>query len=791
MSIKKEAIPQALIERNQWVAWRSTKRPNGKTSKMPVDPHTGGGASTTTSSTWGSIDQAVACCKKKNLAGIGFVFSSDDPFVGIDLDDCLDPNTKTLEPWAAEVVRTFDSYTEITPSGKGVHILAKGVLPGLGKKVGAREIYDRSRFFTVTGNIVPGSRQTIEHRQQAVTDFYRSLIDNPDQGGASATVPLARREEEILDLAMGASNGAKFKTLWDGNTQGYHSPSEADLALCTMLAYWTEGDTAMIDRLFRQSQLFRAKWSGTDGRLSAYAAGTIQKALRGSISNSKIASAKKIYNLTDLGNAERMADMFKDEIRYCHAWRSWLIWDGVRWMIDKTNQINQKAKQAVRSIYQEASAEVDSSDRKPIAKHAAQSEADYRLKAMINLCASEQGIGIAPDELDSNIWLLTCLNGTLDLMTGQLLPHDPKHLITKLVPVVYDPRATCHVWDAFLNRIMAGNDDLIQFLQRAIGYSLTGDTGEQCFFILYGSGANGKSTFLSAISSIMADYSMQTPTETLLVRKTGGITNDVARLKGARFVTASEAEADQRLAEGLIKQMTGQDVISARFLYQELFDFTPTHKIFLATNHKPDVRGNDPAIWRRIKLVPFEVAIPEPERDRKLLSKLAKEQAGILAWAVRGCLDWGVQGLGEPEEVKAATNEYKCEMDFMSMFFSDCCCIEDRAKSTAKELYEAYTAWCSETGEEPLKQRGFGIKLKDKGFKHFRTGDRRWWRGIKLNEKQVECPAEPAQHDSMTDYDTTNHIIPIKEILIESYYKPQSTNVTNDTTHLCALKKVL
>lgn len=780
MSIKRESIPQALIERNQWVAWRSKKKENGKTSKMPIDPHTGLAAKTNDPSTWGSLDQAVACSKENNLAGIGFVFSSNDPFVGIDLDDCLDPNTKRLHPWAEEVVRTFDSYTEITPSGKGVHILVKGVLPGSGKKVGDREIYDRSRFFTVTGNIMNGSRQTIEQRQQAVTDFYRSLSDNPDQGGVSVMIPLNRREEGILELAMGATNGTKFKALWNGNTNGYRSPSEADLALCTMLAYWTEGDTAMIDRLFRHSQLFRAKWSTPDGRLSAYAADTIQKALRGSASSSKTGSSTKSYNLTDLGNAERMAAMFKDEIRYCHAWRSWLIWDGVRWVIDKSNQINQKAKQVVRSIYQEASAGVDSSDRKPIANHAKASEADYRLKAMINLCASEQGIAIAPDELDRNIWYLTCLNGTLDLATGQLLRHDPKHLITKLVPVLYDPHATCHVWDGFLNRIMAGNDDLIQFLQRAIGYSLTGDTGEQCFFILYGSGANGKSTFLSAISSIMADYSMQTPTETLLVKQRGGISNDVARLKGARFVTASEAEADQRLAEGLIKQMTGQDVISARFLYQELFDFTPTHKIFLATNHKPDVRGTDPAIWRRIKLVPFEVAIPEPERDRRLLAKLEKEQAGIFAWAVRGCLDWVVQGLGEPEEVKAATNEYKCEMDFMAMFFTDCCCIEDRAKATAKELYEAYVTWCSETGEEPLKQRGFGIKLKDKGFKHFRTSDRRWWKGIKLNEKQDEVPAEPAQHDSLTDYDTTEDIIPIKEILIKSYYKPMSTIVTND-----------
>ena len=222
-----------------------------------------------------------------------------------------------------------------------------------------------------------------------------------------------------------------------------------------------------------------------------------------------------------------------------------------------------------------------------------------------------------------------------------------------------------------------------------IGYSLTGDTGEQCLFILYGSGANGKSTFLQAASFMCGDYSQQTPTETLLVKKKGSIPNDVARLKGARLVTASEAEEGQCLVESLIKQMTGQDTLSARFLHQEWFEFEPTHKIFLGTNHKPVIKGTDHAIWRRIKLIPFDVTIPEEERDNRLLSKLRDELPGILAWAVRGCLDWQEHGLGEPSKVKSATQDYRSEMDALAQFRADCC-IEDSGEKVAVGKLVAY-----------------------------------------------------------------------------------------------------
>jgi putative DNA primase/helicase len=330
--------------------------------------------------------------------------------------------------------------------------------------------------------------------------------------------------------------------------------------------------------------------------------------------------------------------------------------------------------------------------------------------------------------------LLNCQNGTIDLRTGELLPHRMEDFITRLAPVDFEPDARCPRWLEFLNRIMDGNQHLIDFLQRAVGYALTGETSEQCLFIFYGGGANGKSTFLQAMSHVLGDYSMSTPTETLLVKRRGAIPNDVARLKGARFVVACEADAENRLAESLIKQMTGGDTISARFLHQEWFDFEPTHKVFFGTNHKPVIKGTDYAIWRRIRLVPFEITIPEGERDKNLPEKLKAEACGILAWAVQGCLVWQQKGLGVPEEVKAATDSYREEMDVLGEFLKDRCRQSPDARVSSKELFEAYTAWCEANGQEPVGQRAFVSALKEKGFNRSRLGSGgvRGWIGVEL-----------------------------------------------------------
>lgn len=427
------------------------------------------------------------------------------------------------------------------------------------------------------------------------------------------------------------------------------------------------------------------------------------------------------FNLTDLGNAERLLSRHGEDVRFCYPWSRWLVWSGSRWERDEGGRVHRLAKQTVRGIYAEAAAADSEERRKALARHATASEAESRIKSMLELAKSD--VPIAPDELDADPWLLNAPNGTVDLRTGKLRPHRREDLITKMAGAEYDPNATAPTWEAFLERVLPG-EDLREFVQRSAGYSATGETSEQCMFINHGAGANGKSSFQEALAGALGDYSMRAPTEMLMTKRGGGVPNDVARLKGARFVAASETEEGRRLAESLVKDLTGQDTITARFMRAEFFDFKPTHKLWLSTNHKPEIRGTDNAIWRRIRLIPWSVTIAPIEQDRELAAKLQTELSGMLAWIVRGCIEWQRDGLRAPEEVRRATGEYRAEMDVISAFLKDCCEQNGDGWVYARELYKAYRGWCEETGERPEPQKKFGGRLKDRGHVSRRGGSR-------------------------------------------------------------------
>lgn len=447
------------------------------------------------------------------------------------------------------------------------------------------------------------------------------------------------------------------------------------------------------------------------------------------------------YNLTDMGNAERLAALHGADIRHCHGTTRWYVWDGKRFEEDDSGAIVARTKETIRTIYIEAAAADDRIQRKAIAKHAQSSENASRITAAISLARSEPGIPVKVAELDHDHWLLNVSNGTIDLRTGKLRKHKQDDLITKMADVVFEPSAQCPQFLAFLDRVMDGDQSLITFLQRAIGYSLTGSTSERMILILYGEGKNGKSTLLEVIRSMLGDYALRTPTETLLQKRDQGIPNDVARLRGSRFVSASEAEEGQRLAEAKIKDMTGGDTISARFMRSEYFDFKPTFKIWLSTNHKPVIRGTDRAIWDRIRLVPFLVRIPPEEQDKHLHEKLMTEAPGILAWAVRGCLAWQTDGLTEPEGVTNATEGYRDEMDVTGGFINDLCVVGPSESATAYELYSAYHKWCEASGEFWVSKTEFGKRLNERGFDSVRgSGKKRpaTWLGIGLRDNSNE-----------------------------------------------------
>lgn len=449
------------------------------------------------------------------------------------------------------------------------------------------------------------------------------------------------------------------------------------------------------------------------------------------------------YHLTDLGNAQRLVARHGEDMRFCHPWGKWLVWDGTRWKVDDSAEATRRAVDTVSGIYAEAAKAEGKDERKAIAKHAAQSEGRSRIDAMLYLAEALPGIPVLPDEFDSDKWLLNVENGTIDLRSGELREHQREDLNTKIAPVEHDPDATAPTFERFLEQILP-SEAVRDFLQRAVGYASTGAVTEEVLPILHGTGANGKTTLTGVLLDALGDYAIQAPPDLLMAKRDTHPT-ELTKLFGARLVVCMETEDGRRLAESLVKALTGREKITARRMREDFWTFEPTHTVFLGTNHKPEIRGTDHAIWRRPKLVPFDVTIPEPEQDKKLSEKLSAELPGVLAWIVRGCLDYQEKGLGVPEQVATATTGYRSEMDTLAAFFEDRCVIHDRAEVPATPLHHAYQEWCADTGERAETQKRFGMRLKERGFESFIISSgpyraRSGWLGIGLRDDRHDDP---------------------------------------------------
>lgn len=438
--------------------------------------------------------------------------------------------------------------------------------------------------------------------------------------------------------------------------------------------------------------------------------------------------------LTDAGNAARIAYYAVD--RLASVGGKWRYFDGQRWAEDESNEALRLALDAHTRIGNEATG-LDQAEAKAIFSWAKSSLSHLKLKASLGIALAH--LAMRQKDFDMDGMLVNCENVTVNCETGEARKHDPLDYITKLAPVTFDPEVECFFWHSCLDKWLDGNENLIRWVQKALGYSIVADVSEQVLFFLHGSGANGKSTFLQTILSVLGDYADQAPPSLLIQKQNNGLPVEIADLRGLRFVSTVEVEQGRRFAEVLLKQLTGGDRVRARRWFENYQSFEPTWKIWLAANHRPSVRGTDHAIWRRLALIPFTVQIPQSEQDPHLLEKLRSEKSGIFNWILEGCQLWLKEGLAPwPNEVQAANDEYRTEQDILGLFLSECTIEGADVPEKAGKLYSTYKDWADSNGHKAENNTVFKEQMLARGYSHKRTKAGHFYAGLKLSESDYE-----------------------------------------------------
>ena len=727
-------IPSELQDLKQWCCYKLVKQKNTeKLSKLPINPETKKGAKSNDPSTW--VDYDTALLYADEYDGVGFFFTP--PYVGIDIDSVnLDKiDTKTLE-----IINTLNSYTEVSVSGKGLHIIVRGSIPGGVNRKGTLEMYQEARFFAMTGNILKGCPDEVYDRQQELEKIYKKYMEQP-----KIVMDYGVQDKRIVNFNdLLKVKNEKFRKLYSGEFNEYPSQSEADLAFCSMVAYFTDGNAELIDKAVRESQLYREKWDKKHGA-DTYGNLTIKKALDGYKKREFLPELymDKHYPWDDTGNADRFTDIFKDRALYSYTNKGWYLYDGKRWVFDTLGRINDYFEQSVVVLKKQGF---------PMDKLEGEFLEDYekRIKKMktafekhLNYSRSNRGTvagikqamyknSIDISEFNSNDMLINLENSVYDMVSGMNIPHDASFKFTKKANVNYDESKKCPRWEQFLLEIFEGDTELIKWIQKALGYSLTGLTTEQVIFILNGNGKNGKSVFMDVVSHIFGDYRANIQPDSLMVRQSQGANSDIARLKDARFVTTVESNDGMRFNEGLVKQLTSGDTVTARFLHANEFEFTPKFKLWMATNHRPIIRGTDKGIWRRIRLIPFTREFTDEEVDPDLTSKLLAESDGILQWMLKGLEMWQKERLGMCSKILMANKEYRQEMDVVSTFLDECVSNNLGKEVKAAELYQHYKNYCAQNGFFVLTSTKFGREMDNKGYIKVRKRSGQFYQDISM-----------------------------------------------------------
>lgn len=731
-------IPQQMKECKRWVLWRKRKMEDGRITKIPINAKSGYGAKSNDDSTWSTFDEALAKIEYFNCDGLGFMLGNG--FFGVDLD-----HVKGKADLVSEFVNGLDSYTELSQSGEGIHIICKGVLPEGNRRKGPIEMYDNVRFFALTGKCLEGQDKICERTEEVKPLFEKYLMDSYEKPSNATYVyrsdkgtfnPKSMTEQQIVDKAMASKNGSLFSLLYYGKWQGlYPSQSEADSAFCSLLAFWCGKDPYKMDSIFRSSGLMREKWNAKRGQ-STYGEITIRDAITkcrdgyspespkdetkvfDPIDGELKPDASKQYDLNDTGNAERFIDRFGDDVRYNNDNKVWMIWDGATWISDPKQKVKVMVDEMIREMKKEAIDEPNEKKMAAMLKNIKHLSSNSGKEAMLK---EAQHIGRTPTvnaDYDRDNYLLNCKNGVVDLRTGKILPHDRKYMMSKNTNTDVDMDGNHPIWDKFLMDVFRNSKQLVEFVHKAIGYTATGDTKEQCFFQCYGNGSNGKSVMLNVFSSALGDYGLNAQVESILTRSNsnaGNASPDIARMKGARFVRTNEPNEGARFNEGFVKQLTGSDAsMTARFLYGKDFEFKPILKLWIACNYKIVVRGTDKGIWRRMRLIPFKATFEGKDADKDIERKLDTELPAILGWIVKGCIAWQKEGLEMPPEVEEETKSYRQEMDIVASFIKDCVKIQAIGREKASDVFQAYRDWARNGNEWCMTQSKFGVEMGKK-----------------------------------------------------------------------------
>jgi len=734
-----EKLPQELKGNALFCKWRFR---NGR--KIPIQIN-GQNARVSVPSTFNTFDKVVSSLTEKDQ-GIAVLVTG---FSMIDIDDCY--GNGAFSPLAKEIIDHIGSYAEFSPSGTGVHIIVN--TPGINfnkerfyinnRSIGL-EVYipeETNRFMTVTGDAI--NDNPIESRTNEVMQILEKYMIRPsaDTEKQNTECPGSYlSDQSVIEKALSSKQADKFNALWKGSWQEtYGSQSEADLALASILSFWCGGDIDQMDRLFRKSDLYRDKWDRAQSG-TTYGMITLEKAVSNAaaffspVMHSasedfnevlmKLQDAKPdtnpYYRNGEIGEGRLYADIHRSIARYVPERKMWFIYDGTRWTADIGNlKAMELCKALADSMLDYVKTIKDESSRTFFLDRCKRWQKRRNRETYIK--EAQSIYPISASEFDTDTFLFNCSNGTLDLRAMNFREHDPEDHITKISPAIYDPKACSSRFDRFITEIMSGDTEKAEFLQKVLGYSISGDTRFECMFFLYGETTrNGKGTLMESILHAMGDYGRAVRPETIAMKNNINSQNpseDIARLAGIRFVNISEPKRGMVLNSAQIKSMTGNDTLNARFLHENSFDFRPQFKLYVNTNYLPVI--NDMTLFTsgRIKIVPFNRHFSENEQDKTLKAEFTKpeNQSAILNWLIEGYKKIQTDGFNIPKSVLEATADYEHSSDKISLF-ADERLIED-ALSDIKtaEVYTVYHSWCIENGCYPESRKNFNQALRNFG----------------------------------------------------------------------------